>query len=40
MTEDDPNVTANTKECNYYPMVGRKESGQIKQQNLLHMNQK
>ena len=25
MTEDDPNVTANTKEYNYYPMVGRKE---------------
>ena len=23
MTEDDPNVTANTKECNYYPRLHR-----------------
>lgn len=25
MTEDDSNVTPNTKECNYYLMVGEKE---------------
>ena len=25
MTENDPNVIPNTKECNYYPMVGEKE---------------